>query len=61
MINNFYTGSYSGYMGNAATISWVGGVTPTGNANKKDVITLKWLPSTQYTPTIVLGQLQSYG
>jgi hypothetical protein len=58
---NFYVGSYGGYVGTAATINWAGGVTPTGTPNKKDVITLSWLQNTQFSPTIVLGQLQSYG
>jgi len=58
---NFYVGSYGGYVGTAATINWAGGVTPTGTANKKDVISLSWLQSTQFSPAIVLGQLVSYG
>jgi hypothetical protein len=58
---NFYLGAYGTYMGTSQTISWQGGSAPTGNANKKDVITLSWLPSSAYAATIVMGQLVSFG
>lgn len=58
---NLIIGSYGGYSGATQTISWQGGLTPTGNANKKDVFTFSWLQSGSQAAAIVLGQMVSFG
>jgi hypothetical protein len=49
--------------GQAQTINWQGNVTPTGNANKKDLINFTFVsPASTGTSTFtVLGSLASYG
>jgi hypothetical protein len=46
--------------GNGFIINWQGGVVPTGNANKKDLVNFT-LISTGYGNYTVLGSLASYG
>lgn len=45
--------------GSAQTINWLGGTAPTGNANKRDIVSFTLIRvSSAWT---VLGQLSSYG
>ena len=46
--------------GNSFTINWQGGIAPTGNANKKDLVNFS-LISLGYGNYTVLGSLASYG
>lgn len=49
--------------GNAQTVNWQGNITPTGNANKKDLINFTFVsPASTGTSTYtVLGSLSSFG
>jgi hypothetical protein len=46
--------------GNSATVTWQGGITPTGNANKTDAVAYSVLQTGASTYT-VLGQLVTFG
>lgn len=45
--------------GNSQTINWLGSSTPTGNANKKDLVTFTLIRTG--SAWIVLGKLETYG
>ena len=60
MISDLFFASYGSYSGLPQTVNWEDGVTPTGNANKKDVITFTWIPSSS-TDATVFASLKTYG
>jgi hypothetical protein len=47
--------------GVSQTINWQGGITPTGTANKKEIVSFTFIRSASGPTWYVLGSLTSYG